>query len=617
MRSIDVKRTRFALGCILCAWSAGCAQAIDSDGVTEHTSAKLSIQDVHRELAAGDRGPEVEAVYEHLRGYGYFPNPTLAERYPSWTPVVPDAPKHPQTFGPELEEAVAQAQRYLGLPATGRVDARTLTALKGTRCGMPESGVPALDPSDKWGPIITDSNGNPARWNKTAIKYKITDFGGVSQTTANAALDAALNTWNAATFLTASRTTGSTFDVEVKFWARGTPPVASAWTIGATKVDFTDVSNTGASFPPPSSMTAPFQRIGINVTLLNSGADLQSTMVHEVGHTLGFGHSTVFNGDWGIMAPSLTSGTIRRTLTQDDRQLVSLLYNVWDPKNGLALDIGAGGSAGAPKVYVISGNNTIWFYKNNNFTPIAGNGAAIAVDDQGYAWVVSSDGSIWIGSGTDPTAVGFTWINKSWFSSAYDIGASGGQVWIISRVAAVGSQGNFLVQQLTGTGCTGTGGLLCSWSSANGGAAKRIAVDWLGRPWVTQFDGTVWRFTIGTDGLNVVRQSSGNPSWHSALTQLNPPVKGKAACATDIAAGSDHSVWIVGCNASSNDFGLWIWDEQDGSTTPGGLANQEGEFRPLDGLASRISASPNGRAWVSQAAGYVFVRSPRTNTPAP
>jgi hypothetical protein len=35
----------------------------------------------------------------------------------------------------------------------------------------------------------------------------------------------------------------------------------------------------------------------------------------------------------------------------------------------------------------------------------------------------------------------------------------------------------------------------------------------------------------------------------------------------------------------------------------------EAEFRPLDGFASRITGSPDGRPWVVQANGNIFQRS--------
>ena len=42
-------------------------------------------------LEMGDHGPAVVAAHEHLRRYGYFPNPELAAEYPGWRPVVDGA----------------------------------------------------------------------------------------------------------------------------------------------------------------------------------------------------------------------------------------------------------------------------------------------------------------------------------------------------------------------------------------------------------------------------------------------------------------------------------------------------------------------------------------------
>jgi hypothetical protein len=94
--------------------------------------------------------------------------------------------------------------------------------------------------------------------------------------------------------------------------------------------------------------------------------------------------------------------------------------------------------------------------------------------------------------------------------------------------------------------------------------------------------------------------------------------KGQAACATDVGAGLDQSVWVIGCNAlSGNNFNIWIWDEQTGFTDPmtGAISPGEGQFMPLDGGAVRITGSPDGRPWVAQASTAIFRRSPKTTTP--
>jgi hypothetical protein len=40
---------------------------------------------------------------------------------------------------------------------------------------------------------------------------------------------------------------------------------------------------------------------------------------------------------------------------------------------------------------------------------------------------------------------------------------------------------------------------------------------------------------------------------------------------------------------------------------------REAEFRPLDGFASRITGSPDGRPWVVQAKGNIFRRAAFAN----
>jgi hypothetical protein len=84
------------------ASTAGC-----SSGEHASAAADLSIPDVTGSLAPGERGPEVLAIHDYLRGHGYLPDASLSEQYPNWIPVVNRTPSDPSYFGPELEEAVA------------------------------------------------------------------------------------------------------------------------------------------------------------------------------------------------------------------------------------------------------------------------------------------------------------------------------------------------------------------------------------------------------------------------------------------------------------------------------------------------------------------------------
>ncbi|PRQ53928.1 putative envelysin [Rosa chinensis] len=53
--------------------------------------------------------------------------------------------------------------------------------------------------------------------------------------------------------------------------------------------------------------------------------DLESVALHEIGHLLGLGHSSV---EGAIMAPAISPGVARISLTGDDVQGIRALYNV-------------------------------------------------------------------------------------------------------------------------------------------------------------------------------------------------------------------------------------------------------------------------------------------------
>jgi hypothetical protein len=143
--------------------------------------------------------------------------------------------------------------------------------------------------------------------------------------------------------------------------------------------------------------------------------------------------------------------------------------------------------------------------------------------------------------------------------------------------------------------------------ASNGGVGARIAVDHKGQPWVVQALGAIFRRYGSGESINSPPSSS--PSWQGPIRQLNEawvPLRGQLACAKDIGAGTDRSVWIIGCAPIGSDFDIWIWNEQVSNRSD---VSNEAEFRPLDGFASRITGSPDGRPWVVQANGNTFQRS--------
>lgn len=152
---------------------------------------------------------------------------------------------------------------------------------------------------------------------------------------------------------------------------------------------------------------------------------------------------------------------------------------------------------------------------------------------------------------------------------ANDVAANNtGSVWVIGTDAW---PGGFGIYQSTGGG----------WQKTESpGAAVRIAVDNRGVPWIVNSAGTIYRRS--TDNA-----SSG--------TFLSVP-----GCASDIAAGADGSVWIIGCNMATGGKDIMKWN---GSFFVQDAAN---------GRAKRIAVAPDGTPWVVNDSNAIF-RATSTN----
>lgn len=63
-------------------------------------------------------------------------------------------------------------------------------------------------------------------------------------------------------------------------------------------------------------------------------------------------------------------------------------------------------------------------------------------------------------------------------------------------------------------------------------------------------------------------------------------------CAQDIGVGFDGSAFIIGCNKTGNDYGIWK------------LIN--GQWTEIGGLATRIAVTPEGIPWVVNSGGNIW-----------
>ncbi len=208
--------------------------------------------------------------------------------------------------------------------------------------------------------------------------------------------------------------------------------------------------------------------------------------------------------------------------------------------------IGAGSGPGGHRTYR-------WDPASYSWQDMGGNGARIAVDPQGNAWIVQTaevGGQIWRYTGSE-------WI-KMPGGDAKDIGiGADGSVWLIG--AGTGPGGN----------------RTWKWDPASngwldmGGNGARIAVDPQGNAWMVQtadVGGQIWRYT--------------GSSW----------VKMTGGSAVDIGIGADGAVWLAGAGTGPGGNRIYEW-------TGAGW-----EF--MSGHGVSISVSKEGIPWMVQSLDY-------------
>ncbi len=242
----------------------------------------------------------------------------------------------------------------------------------------------------------------------------------------------------------------------------------------------------------------------------------------------------------------------------------------WVLMNGFARDIAIGGGG---EVFVISrlNNPFSWSVKEKKWQRLEGleegSGRRIAVEPNGFPWMVGNVGQIWRHDGSN-------WISIS--GTARDI--------------SVGPDGTVMI--------TGTDGSPRRWNRKKQGWEKmlkegeNISVGPRGSPWMVDETGVIFasRFFKEDEGKERQRRTARGGATIATITSDDPIkfVKVKGA-ATDIGIGADGSVFIVGIES---DVGRW--------------SNRRQVFLPFPGDLSRISVDPDGNPWGINRDGEVF-----------
>ncbi|KAF5726768.1 metalloendoproteinase 1-like [Tripterygium wilfordii] len=263
------------------------------------------------------------------------------KKYFQYFGYIPNAPSNiTDDFDDLLESAIKTYQQNFNLNVTGKLDEQTMNHVTMPRCGNPDivNGTSTMN-SGKTTPSNTTSShlhtvshytffpGMP-RWpvSKSELTYAFLP-GNQLEADVKSVFTRAFERWSEVTTLTFTETSSySRADIKIGFYSGdhgdGEP--------------FDGVLGTLAhAFSPPNGW---FHLDGdenwvISGDLAVSAVDLESVAVHEIGHVLGLGHSSV---EEAIMYPTISSGTRKLELASDDIAGIQQLYGRNPNYNGSA-----------------------------------------------------------------------------------------------------------------------------------------------------------------------------------------------------------------------------------------------------------------------------------------
>ncbi|XP_057469449.1 metalloendoproteinase 2-MMP-like [Actinidia eriantha] len=229
-------------------------------------------------------------------------------------------------FDDLLESAIKTYQLNYHLKITGTLDAQTVSKMVAPRCGVPDiiNGTNFMRPGRKMAHhghntlhTVSHYNFLPGRPRWPASQTHLT-YGFLSGTNSNAisAVERAFNKWAGATHFTFSQTQNvRNANLMIGFHRRNHGDGAPFDGPGGTLAH---------AFAPTDGRFHYDADESWVVGSVPGRMDLETVALHEIGHLLGLGHSSVPDA---IMFASISSG-VTKGLHRDDIEGIRNLYNV-------------------------------------------------------------------------------------------------------------------------------------------------------------------------------------------------------------------------------------------------------------------------------------------------
>lgn len=551
-------RSGWSLLAVATAAMAGCAEE-------EAGNDQLVLQALDHDLTVGAKGVEARAVNAYLDRFGYFPNDRLARLYPTWRSIVAQTPLAPDDYDERTAEGVRALQRNAGLVETGIIDADTRALLVQPRCGFPD-GVEPLEGSEKFAL-------GSGEWDTTSIGWSVTNTNDVTIEQARAAAANALAEWAGPTNYT--------------FAQSSLPHISVTFSSKDHNGDTWPSNVLGASTLPSPSIVFPFDGgdVRLNTAFLfstttppGSGAhDLQSLLAHELGHAIGLTHSSISVPTPAVMRSGLGAGTMRRTLTPDDRMAGFARSMAWEAFDTASDDIAIQDGQGGQVIWVtggatVAGGREIWSLSSTGWHLWPNGAERIASNDRAGVWAVQTGGGVLRFNGTRQD-----WDVMNGCARDIAVGPDN-SVWIISCETVLGGR---LIKKWNGSQFV---------AESNRKGASRIAVGpqrpgGVIVPWVVDQDGKIFRRSSGD-------VASG--TWETI-----------GGTGKDIAVGASGHAWLIGATSVNGGFSIHVWNEQDaGGGSP--AAPKLAKWIRVAGGALNITADIAGTPFVVNDARTAF-----------